>query len=210
MANNVRYRSGDWTLAAPVGAIRDESPLLPFSNEQLVFHQDFVQKRLNFVPLDYNSISPDIPGFKPAYLIDESERQDYGGNSIKWTRSWARIPDSYDMPGGVYLYQFPGFDTGRIPIVLPVALTIHRDFFLCGNNGAFAQWQDIPINRGFFVYEDGDITQKTDTVSDTSTPTQSDYETMINNGTPIQIEDSKITPWRGSIFVREDYFVIAK
>jgi hypothetical protein len=209
MGNNIKYRSRDWTVATPIGTIRHESPLLPFSNEVLVFHQDFVQLNAYYVALDYNTQNLDIGG-NPAFLIDEGPREDYRGNVVKWTRSWARVPSSYDMPGGVYQYQFPAFDTGRLPIVLPVALTIHRDFFLCGNNGTFTQWQDIPINRGLIIYEDGDITQKTDTLSDTSTPTLADYQAMVNSNATIQIEDSKITPWRGSIFVREDYFVIAQ
>lgn len=206
---NVRYVSGDWTVARQMGIIRDESPLLPFSNEVLVFHQDVVQLA-PFVALDFNTLSPDILGGPPAYLINESPREDFGGNRVRWTRSWARVPSTYDMPGGIYQYQFPGFDTGREPIVLPVALTIHREFFLCGNNGIFTRWQDIPVNRGLQIYEDGDITQKTNILSDTSTPTLADYQAMIVNGTPIQIEDSKITPIFGSIFVRDDYFVNAQ
>lgn len=209
MPNNIAYRSGDFTQAIPVGILRHESPLLPFSNEVIVFHQDYVQLGAYFVALDYNSINLDIAG-ATAYLINESPREDFGGNCVKWTRSWARVPDSYDLPGGVYQFQFPGFDTGRQPIVLPMALTIHRDFFLCGNHSAFTQWQDIPINRGLIIYEDGDITQKTDTLSDTSTPTLATYQALVNAETPLQIEDSKITPIFGSIFVREDYFVKAQ
>lgn len=207
--SNIKYRSGDFTVAKQIGAMRHASPLLPFSNEVILFEQDVVQRAEYFVALDYNTLSLDIAG-APAYLINESPRQDYTGNCLRWTRTWARVPSTYDMPGGIYQYQFPGFDTGRPPIVLPVALTIHREFFLCGNNGAFAQWQDIPINQGLKPYEDGDITQKTDTLSDTSTPTLAAYQAWVNAGTPIQIEDSKITPIFGSIFVREDFFTVAQ
>jgi len=207
--SNIKYRSGDFTVAKAIGGYRHESPLLPFSNEVLVFHQDFMQLSGSFVALDYNTINTDIGG-GTAYLINESPREDVGGLCVRWTRSWARVPSTYDMPGGVYLYEFPGFDTGRDPIVLPVALTIHREFFLCGNNGVFTQWQDIPINPGLKIYEDGDPTQKTNILSSTSTPTLSAYQAWVNSGTAIQIEDSKIVPWRGSIFVRDDYLVTAQ
>lgn len=210
--SNIKYRSGDFSEATPIGGIRHESPLLPFLNSVLLFHQDYVQKEVNFAALDYNSPHPTI--VPTVYLINESPREDYGGNCVRWTRSWARIPASYDMPGGIYNFQFPGFSTGREPIVLPVALTIHRGFFLCGNfglaNGGYAQWQDIPITRGLNIYEDGDPAEKTDTVSPTSTPSLADYQALVNAGTPIQIEDSKITPIFGSIFVRDDFFVNAK
>lgn len=209
MSNNLRYRSGDWTVATPIGLLRHESPLLPFSNEVLVFQQDFVQLAANFIAQDFNTPNPDLLG-ATAYLIDESPREDYKGNAVKWTRSWARVPASYDMPGGIYQFQFPGFDPGREPIVLPVALTIHRDFFLCGNFGAFTQWQDIPINRGLIIFDGGDITDKTDILSSTTTPALADYQALVLAGNTIQIEDSKITPWRGSVFVREDYFVKAQ
>ncbi len=207
--SNIKYRSGDFTLATQIGAMRHESPLLPFLNEVILFHQDVVQRAEYFEALDYNTISADIGG-TTAYLINESPREDYGGNCLKWTRTWARVPSAHYIPGGIYQYQFPGFDGGRDPMVFGVKLTIHRTFFLCGNHGAYTQWQDIPINEGLKPYDDGDITQKTDTLSSTSTPTLATYQAWVNAGTPIQIEDSKITPIFGSIFVREDFLVNAQ
>jgi hypothetical protein len=208
--SNVKYRSGDFTIAKAVGGIRHESPLLPFLNEVLIFHQDFMQKEANFEALDYNTINADIGG-NTAYLINESPREDAMGNCVRWTRSWARIPTTYDMPGGIYQFEFPGFDPGREPIVIGVKLTIHREFFLCGNNSpsGFAEWQDIPINQGLKIYEDGDPTEKTNILSSTSTPSLAAYKALVTGGDTIQIEDSKITPWAGSIFVREDYLVNA-
>jgi hypothetical protein len=209
MGNNVKYRSRDWTVATPIGGIRHESPLLPFSNEVLLFHQDFVQLAAYFVALDYNTINLDIAD-APAYLINESPREDYGGNCLRWTRSWARVPSSYDIPGGIYQYEFPGFDPDRDPIVLPAALTIHRDFFLCGNNGVFPQWQDIPVNLGLRIRDtDGFVVSPRLLDVDTS-PTLAEYQALVNAGEVIQIEDSKIVPIFGSIFVRDDFFVKAQ
>lgn len=214
MTNNVKYRSGDFSKATPIGVIRNESPLLPFSNEVLIFHQDFVQLASAFVALDYNTPNPDIGG-RTAFLIAESPREDFGGRCVKWTRSWARVPDSYNMPGGNYQYQFPGIaskNSLRSKFTTAAKLTIHRDFFLCGNNGVanggYSQWQDIPATPGFRIQNA--LPEDPDTLDVDTIPSAEEYLALVANGTPIQIEDSKILPWQGSIFVRENYFIIAR
>jgi len=207
----VRYRSGDFTVATAVGILRNESPLLPELNEVLIFHQDYVQLLNSFTALPYNDPNPDLLG-ETAYLINESPREDFGGNKVKWTRSWARVPSSYSMSGGIYVYNFPGFATGRAFEVsrFPVAVRIQRDFFLCGNLGTFTQWEDIPITKAFAPYEGGDSTDYVNELSDTTTPTLNDYLAAIFLEQEIQIEDSKVRSWMGSIYVRENFFVKAR
>jgi hypothetical protein len=219
MGNNVKYRSGDWAVATPIGIIRNESPLLPELNSVLIFHQDYVQLLNNFVALDYNTINLDIGG-DFAYLVNESERLDFGGNSVRWTRSWARIPQSYGKAGGTYPYPFPGFDGGRDVVRKPVAMEILRDFFLCGAGGAFSTWQDIPIIKAFQPYDiqpdPADISAFTDTLRDAAgsdpgtSPSLAGYRAMIAGNEFIDVEDSKVTNWRGGIYMRERYTVRAQ
>ncbi len=206
--SNIKYRSGDFTVATAVGGIRHESPLLPFLNEVIIFHQDFVQLEANFVALDYNTPHPTIN--PTAYLINESPREDFGGNCVRWTRTYARVPSTYDMPGGSTQFEFPAFQPGRQTIVLTADITVHREFFLCGNHGVFPEWQDIPVNPALAPYNSGDITLRTDTLSSTTTPSLAVYKAWVNSGTPIQIESSRIYSAFGSIFVRDDLFVNAQ
>lgn len=218
--SNIKYRSGNWAVATPVGAIRNESPLLPELNDVLIFHQDFVQLTNSFVRLDYNSINPDLIG-PAAYLFNESPREDYGGNCVKWTRSWARIPISYGKAGGTYPYPFPAFDDDtdfRVELRKPVAMEILRDFFLCGTGGVFPSWQQIPIIKGFQIFDlaVNAFIECTKGVRDPSggdpgtSPSLSQYEAMVSAGTFIDAEDSKVTNWRGGIYMRERYQVVAR
>jgi len=49
MGNNIKYMSGDFTAATAVGALRNESPLLPELNDVLIFKQDYMQFISDFV-----------------------------------------------------------------------------------------------------------------------------------------------------------------
>jgi len=224
MPGNIRYRSGDWTIAKPIGILRNESPLLPELNEVLVFHQDYVQLQSTWLPLDYNSINPDLLG-PPAYLFNESERQDFTGNCFRWTRSWVRIPSSYGKAGGTYPFEFPGFVTPnniRLPFRKPVAMEVLREFFLCGVGAVFASWQEIPIIQGFRPYNinpldlndftlDSGNTLRDPSAGDPGTsPSLSEYKAMIAAGTAIDVQDSKVTNFRGGVYMRERYTVKAQ
>ncbi|MDE2103927.1 MAG: hypothetical protein KGL39_42215 [Patescibacteria group bacterium] len=223
--SNIKYRSGDFTVATAVGQLRNESPLLPELNDVLIFQQDFMQRGDLFVALPYNTINPNL--VDPAYLFDESPRQDMGGNVVKWTRSWARIPTSYGKAGGIYPFVIPAFEgtPGRPAKKLPMAMEVWRDFFLCGNWGVYGSWQDIPIQKAFSPYyvDPADPTNKTNLLSwthgsfenalandGTTWPTISQYVGWINSGVRIQVEDDKVTNWRGGIYMRERFTVLAQ
>ncbi len=223
--SNVKYRSGDYTAARPVGGLRNESPLLPELNDVLIFHQDYQQRTDLFVALPYNSMNPDL--ITPAYLFDESPREDIGGNVSKWTRSWARIPTSYGKAGGVYPFTIPPFDgtPGRPAKKLPMAMEIWRDFFLCGNSGVYSSWQQIPITKAFAPYyvntddptDNNAILAWTHGSFDgaladdgTTWPTLSQYRGWINSGARLQVEDDKVSNWRGGIYMRERFTVLAQ
>lgn len=225
MGNNVKYVSGDWTVAKAMGILRNESPLLPELNDVLIFHQDYVQRLDYFAALDYNTPNPDLLG-PTAYLFNESERQDFGGNRVRWTRSWVRIPNSYGKAGGSYPYAFPGFDSGAAVgsrdsgVRKLVAMEILRDFFLCGNFGTFTSWENIPIIQAFQPYDiqadPTDISAFTDTLRDPSgsdagtSPSLSEYKAMIAAGAVIDVQDSKVTNFRGGVYMRERFTVKAR
>lgn len=222
--SNVKYRSGDWTVAQPIGGLRHESPLLPELNDVLIFHQDFVQLGAYWVAQDYNTPHPTL--FPLAFLFDESPREDYGGNAVRWTRSWVRVPNSYGKAGRTYPFPFPGFDSpiaraSREVFKFPVAIEILRDFFLCGNGGTFTTWQDIPIIRGFRPYDiqpdPTDISVTVDTLRDPdgsgdlgTSPSLSEYKALIAAGGVIDVEDSAVVNFRGGVYMRERYTVKAQ
>lgn len=231
MANNIKYMSGDFTVATAVGALRNESPLLPELNDVLIFHQDYVQFFNDFVALPYNTLNPDL--VDEAYLFDESPREDIGGGVCKWTRSWVRIPDTYGKAGGTYPFTFPGFETAdtsstSVPKKKPVAMEITREFFLCGTYGAYSSWQDIPIIPATKFYEiqtgstdtsvaSGDVNGPmvrdpgTDGPDDLGTsPSLTEYKAMIAAKSTIQVEDSKISNFRGGVYMRETFTVVAQ
>ena len=223
--SNVKYRSGDFTVDMPVGLLRNESPLLPELNDVLIFHQDFMQRADCFTALPYNSIYPGL--LNPAYLFDESPREDIGGNIFKWTRSWVRVPSSYGKAGGVYPYTFPAFDgtPGRNARKVSVAMEITRDFFLCGRSGVYGSWQDIPITRAFIPYRvnEDDPTDQTNILAfvhgqqddaladDGSTwPTLSQYKSLISTNQRLIVEDDKVTNFRGGVYMRERMTILAQ
>lgn len=218
-APNLRYRSGDFTVAMPIGGVRTESTLLPELNDVLVFHQDYVQRTDFFIALPYNFANFNFGFGDPGFLFEESPREDYGGGCIKWTRSWVRVPNSYGKAGGIYPYIFPGFGN-RNPFRYPVAMEITRDFFLCGTGGVYSSWQDIPIQKGFQVLLDpadpSSIVNPSDDASsnyfldDTTSPTDTAYAAMIAAGQTIQVEDDKVTNFRGGVYMRERYTVLAR
>jgi hypothetical protein len=223
--SHIKYRSGNWQVATPIGGLRHESPLLPELNDVLIYHQDFVQLNDFWVAQDYNTQHPTL--FPIAYLFNESPREDYGGNAVRWTQSWVRIPNSYGKAGGTYPVPFPGFDSlvaraSRAAFKFPVAIEILRDFFLCGVGGAYPTWQDIPIIKGFRPYEINDLdptdtSATTDTLSDPdpssgdpgTSPSITAYKGLIAAGSIIDVEDSKVINFRGGVYMRERYTVKA-
>ncbi len=209
MANNLKYMSRDFSVETPTGLIEHETPLLPDLREILVFRQKFMQLSDYYVSPNFNEPSTVISA-PTAYCCGDTIRQDVGGRCVRWERTWARVPDSYEKAGGIYRKVFPGLSAaGRDPTEWPVRVTVVRDFFLCGDFGVFAQWQDIPVNKAFQPYEDGDVWRNTDILDDTTTPTEADYIAMIVAGTPVLLEDSKVYPWFGSVYVREELYAPA-
>ena len=168
------YSDGDFSLAAACSA---KTKTFPFDGDNQSFYteQDFMQLYSSFEPLVLNSPDPDDP---IAYLVSESQLMDMGGGVAKWTRVYARIPQSrsdYES----FSYNFPGFaatlgthlttpwalpsgtftavdDPGRTPRVESVTSRLLHEFFLVGANGQYDTADDIPsIGAQRYVYGSG-------------------------------------------------------
>jgi hypothetical protein len=221
MANNVKYRSGNFTTATQIGAYRDEEPLLPDYNGVLVRRADFMQLWSSFVALDLNTVLADDTRFK---LVDESPHEDVGGGHVKWTRTWARIPNTHYKPGGVYYYSFPGLDLVRdVTAQMPVWAKIKREFYLVGPGGTYATFEALVAaklvraqqyyltNKGPSAILSGDSGSALDYVlRPSTTPTDSDWATFIANNDVIVAEDSKIDRWMGNIFFVNTIYIPAR
>jgi len=107
-------------------------------------------------------------------------------------------------------------------------MEILREFFLCGTYGTYATWQDIPILPATKFYEiqsdpadmsvaSGDVNGPmvrdpgTDGPDDLGTsPSLTEYKAMIVAKSTIQVEDSKVTNFRGGVYMRETFTVVAQ
>lgn len=221
MSYQVKYRSGDFSGPVAIGAPRYEEPLLPDYNGILLVHQDYMQK----LPVTAASLNTTYPGDgvtgadSTFYLVNEGPREDAGGYNVKWTRTWARIPNSHVKPGGVYYYAFPGLDsTGRPPTQpRPVWSQIQRDFYLVGTGGSYTDFaalvageliQAQQYNGGGDAY---DIRSSSEIYLDSTTsPTETEWRALIAAGSTIVPEDSKIYQWQGNIFVRDTIYIPAQ
>lgn len=114
------WQSGDYTNPLPDGARRW---LRPFDDNfsQVMFEQDYQQFEDSFVPLTLDTPSDD---FSNAYLVRESELSALGGGVVKWTRTYARIPENREAFEG-YSWLIPGIDTGLV--FAEVAITSASD-----------------------------------------------------------------------------------
>lgn len=101
--------NADWTVAQPVSIPRFSSPI-PATTKEYTFEQDFQQLRANFSALALNTphfsagMTPDYSAF---LLVNEGPRQDIGGGAVRWTRTYAKVPDSYFEPEP-FAYTFIG------------------------------------------------------------------------------------------------------
>src|SRR5690348_5458176 len=95
----------DLITATPVAcSLPQFSSPIPGNTKEYFFTQDFMCLRptagvdlsvdITGTPVAHPSagLSPDYSGF---YLVAEGERRDMGGGMVRWTRTYARVPDSY-------------------------------------------------------------------------------------------------------------------
>jgi hypothetical protein len=78
---------------------------IPRDKNPYILKQEFIQAAASFAPLALNTPHPVSTSF---VLAEESERQTAGGNLVKWTRTYVKIPASWD-DWDRHLYNFIGF-----------------------------------------------------------------------------------------------------
>ena len=94
----------------PDGARRWLRPFDGTVAAQVMFEQDYQQLVDSFSPLALDTPSDD---FSDAYLVREGELSALGGGVVKWTRTYAKIPESRVVFES-YSWLVPGINTGAV------------------------------------------------------------------------------------------------
>jgi hypothetical protein len=213
-------RDGNWSSPQIDGPPRFSAPL-PNTSALYLLEQDYLCDEISFTPTALNTVSPDFPTY---YLVEEGSPQSPGSGVRKWTRKYAKIPDSWTDAGGNYSYNFIGIDslpsypTGRNRQVIDAPLRIQRDYYLVGTGGSFATYEalvlanTIPQQLYYFtLYQSAYVDKLTPVGSDVpTTPSGEQYLAWVSSGAEITVDTSVFSRWMGNIFVRETRYVKAK
>jgi hypothetical protein len=220
---NVRYASGDFSVATPVSLPVFDAPFREDGiNIDYVLQQDFMQRLSSFVRLAPDTPHPDYPDF---LLVEESDLRDVTGGRVRWTRTYAKVPADYSVSRETFSFTFPGksglvtggvvgyggSDDGRLPQSKTVTLTRARAFFL--NPTA----TDIPILTQFAVTY-GTALEPTDYLNDNASnpnyndtaPSRTEYDALVAAAELLVAQDSSRGVWMGNIFMRETFYVTAQ
>lgn len=135
------YVDGNFAVAAPCSLPVFSSPL-PTTGEAYMFTQDFMQFLVNWTATAYGTAytagvyTPDLRDYK---LIFEGPREDMGGGIVKWKRTYAKVPATYNEWSNM-AYNFIGSGpgnyalttgyTGRYRTQALCCCRTQRDFFL--------------------------------------------------------------------------------
>ncbi len=212
---------GDFTVASATAKPQFSNPFAEV-NAAYILRQPFMQLLANYAPVTLNTAHPDFSDFK---LAEESERQPIGAGLVTWDRTYAKVPSTFNQFESVN-YNFIGFygttiainttaQSGRWRFVKTVTCRIANEFFRIGAGETYTDPADIPILPAQTYYI-GDANQLTDYLGDDdildtpSTPTRTEYETMIAGGDEIIIEDSRLVHWIGAIWLRQTRYVKAQ
>lgn len=215
---NLKYTSGDFAVATAVTLPVFDAPFRDAGiNIDYLLTQDFEQNLADFARLALATPHPDYADFR---LVSESELRDITGGKVRWTRTYAKVPDEYTKPRGNFAFTFPGWsglvyggfvgyggsNDGRIPQNKTVACRVTRTFYLTNDPET-----DIPILPKFVVtYGSGVVTEyTTDTqgaFTDT-TPSTTAYQAAVAAGSWLRAQDSTWDVWMGNIYVRETFEV---
>ncbi len=223
------YVDGSWEVATPVGLPVYSSPIQSTTAEYVV-NQDFMQSRSSFSPMPLNTGWFRDSSYK---LVSEGPRQDIGGGMVKWTRTYARVPESHDEYES-YSYPFIGYfgvwiagntsqqgaaaQTGRPREARICTSKVTHEYFLVGAGGVTVG--TIPTITAQRYYSSDGVTD-TDYLTDevvvgsvtflASVPSKTEYQGWVTasadgnfeTGYPIVAEDSRISRWLGNLFVRQ-------
>lgn len=224
------YISGDFTVAEAIDQPKVSEPF-PGVAVAYVLTQDFMQLREDWAPLPLNTPHDD-PAYTDYLLVQESALTDVGCGVVRWTRTYAQVPDTYNEPAGNYNYNFIGFIgvwginvtavTGRDRFSRNALAKMQRDFFLVdANTGSstgpvYDDWANIPIieqQRYFYGSNpelDVDYLADSPPLTEATTPSRTEYQDMIDSGAYIAAESSRLARWMGNIYVRETIYVKAQ
>lgn len=211
---------GIWSTPQPDGPPR-YSPPLPHTSALYLVEQDYMMNASSFTATALNSLW-DLDG--SYYLVEEGPPQSPGAEVRKWTRKYAKVPDSWSEPGGDYSYNFIGIvpfgslPEGRSRQVLEVPMRIQRDYYLCGIGGTYATPQAmvdaVTIQQQTYyltLYPSAFVQLLTQIGADVpTTPSSEQYLGWVNTGTEIAVDTSVFSRWMGNIFVRETRYVKAR
>lgn len=223
------YIARDFTTAEAIDQPQFSEPF-PGVAVAYVLQQTFMQLRANWVPLPLNTPHPDAL-LTDYLLVEEGALSDQSGGVVRWTRTYAKLPASYNEPAGNYNYNFIGFIgvwgigvtavTGRERFSRNVLAKTQRDFFLVDpNTGSptgptYDDWVNIPqISALLYYYETPDLA--VDYLGDSpplvtaTTPSATEYKDLIAAGAYIAAENSRLSRWKGNIYVRDTIYVRAQ
>lgn len=154
---NLVYVSGDHDVAEAVTLPRFSAPLTGVNVDYLLT-QEFQVDLNSYAKITLNTPHPNFPDF---VLVAESDIQDVGGGDVRWTRTYAKVPDDYTEISGTLAYNFIGFAgytqtastatnplTGRPRFSKTVPVQVTHEFFLIGPGQPYATSEEIPTIEG--------------------------------------------------------------
>lgn len=220
---NVVYAAGDFTIAQPCSLPVFSAPI-DGVNVFYLLTQEWEMDANSFAPEALNTPHPD---FADYVLTGEGPQSDLGNGVVRWTRTYAKVPDTYTESGGSLSYNFIGFQgytqtsstddtplTGRPRFTRTVPVQITREFFLTGSGQTYVTSEQIPVidQQQYlldstqyyvdFLSDDPPYANQTD-------PGRAEYDALITtdaatvNSFSLVAEASRITRWQGNIFMRE-------
>lgn len=217
------WTDGTWTAESAVSGYRTSSPI-PGSTEKCIIEQDYVILEANW---QATAIGTQL-GSTGFYLFEETQREDLGGGIVRWTKRFAKKPTTWTETSS-YAYEFPGFfgitwveasfvsedpsiPYGREPFTQTVPLTLTHEYYRIGSGLDYSTTDALFTAKGHTaqIYYSQDENYRIKYLCDgpdeggpynvSTTPSRTDWDTYITNGTAIYVEDSTIERWLGDIY----------
>jgi hypothetical protein len=243
--------NGDGTfsyITVPLGTFPN---VQPWSANQtcMVLEQEFMVAQSSYIPMRLNTpyYVPWAIGWQGQFLdgqpsvnldslilVEEGELQDCGGGISKLRRKFVNLPPTRNEIEQ-YVYNYPGFSSGRLQTPFPVYSRLQYDYFVFDDynilGGAlFPGGHRLNATTGitpfgfllqptFYFADDGASVPNLifiPIISDTTLPDLTTYQGFISgagtsNGDTAELvaEGSTLTRWMGNIFERRTRFVSA-
>jgi hypothetical protein len=205
MSNGAIYEDGDYTVALRVSLPVLSAPI-PGVNAQYLLTEDWVQYEANYTPLALNTAHTDA-AYTSFLLVSENGFRDLGNGVVRWTRQYAKIPDSHSEAVQVS-YSFIGlltFDPLQTVIRPPFTRSVPgvkvNDYFLAGTNTQAAMQA---IQTANYVTE-----QRYYWPRSWAFPLPFEAQAVTAGGT-IVAYPSQFDRWHGNIIHREYIVIVAQ